>query len=238
MAAAPRLVVLGRQGSGKGTQCSLLARRFGVPHLSTGDLLRAEIADGTKLGRTAAGYVDEGLLVPDELILDLVVETVGGGSGRGGYLLDGFPRTLSQAVGLFDVLGAGAADVAVEITVPTAVVLPRITARRVCQSCGRTYAVAAGGLELRTCRVCGGRVARREDDAEEAIARRLAAYEEESTPLLVWLDSQGLLVTIDGMGSPDLVHDRVTTAVAGRLGHTRALVDERSVARRSVSGLQ
>lgn len=213
-----RLIVLGRQGAGKGTQCARLAARLSVPHISTGDLFRAEAADGTELGRRVAAHLDAGSLVPDPVVLDLVAARLGNTSAReAGYLLDGFPRTLPQGQALFEVLGARAADVAVELHVPTSIVLPRLAARRVCQGCGATFSVAAGEEEITKCTQCGGTVTRRSDDTDEAIARRLAAYDRESGPLLAWLDEMGLLIQVDGVGDPDDVHRRLVQAVRSRV---------------------
>ncbi len=224
-----RVIVLGRQGAGKGTQCVRLATHLGIPHISTGDLFRAAIADGTDLGHQAQAYVDRGALVPDELVLDLVAAHLGGtASRRSGYLLDGFPRTLAQGQALFEVLGAGAADLAVEIDVATSVVLPRLAARRVCRDCGTVTSAPDGVTHHLACPDCGGIAQRREDDTDEAIARRLALYDEQSGPLLVWLADQGLLTTVDGVGSPDEVFTRVRAAVEPRLTHLRAAAPRRS----------
>ena len=212
-----RLIVLGRQGAGKGTQCARLAARLSVPHISTGDLFRAEAAKGTALGRQVAAHLDAGSLVPDAVVLDLLATRLGNSSARdAGYLLDGFPRTLAQGEALFEVLGARAADVAVELHVPTSIVLPRLAARRVCQECGATFSVA-GGEEISRCLKCGGKVTRRSDDTDEAIARRLADYDRESGPLLEWLDEMGLLIRVDGVGDPDDVHGRLVDAVRSRV---------------------
>ena len=209
-----RLIVLGRQGAGKGTQCARLAARLSVPHVSTGDLFRAEAAEGTELGRQAATYFDAGLLVPDELVLDLVARRLDRADARAaGYLLDGFPRTLAQGQGLFEVLGGWAADVAVELHVPTSVVLPRLAARRVCQDCGVNSQAVPGQAEITACEKCGGTVTRRTDDTDEAIHRRLASYDRESGPLLDWLDDKGLLIRVDGVGDPDDVHERLLEVV-------------------------
>ncbi|MCU1379377.1 MAG: adenylate kinase [Acidimicrobiales bacterium] len=219
---AARLIVLGRQGAGKGTQCARLATRLGVSHLSTGDLFRAEIATGSPLGRQLDRYVSTGDLVPDDVVLDVVAANLGSAALRArGYLLDGFPRTLAQAQALFEVLGAGAADLALEIDVPVEVVGARLAARRICTAC-RSVAAARDG-QLR-CDACGGRLERRADDHDEAIARRLWLYDEQAGPLLVWLDSQGILVTVDGVGRPDAVHDRIYAAVAQRVPAIRAPV--------------
>jgi adenylate kinase len=218
---AARLIVLGRQGAGKGTQCARLASRLGVGHLSTGDLFRAEIAARTVLGRQLDRYVAAGELVPDDVVLDVVAAHLGSAELRAqGYLLDGFPRTLAQGQALFEVLGAGAADLALEIDVAVEVVGERLAARRTCRACRAIVAARPG---QRRCDACGGALERRADDHPDAIARRLALYDEQSGPLLVWLDSQGILVTVDGIGHPDDVHERIFGAVAQRVPAVRAL---------------
>ena len=220
---AARLIVLGRQGAGKGTQCVRLADRLGISHVSTGDLMRDEIALGTAVGRTIERYVAMGDLVPDAIVLDLVARSLGNAATRaGGYLLDGFPRTLAQGQALFEVLGAGAADLAVEIDVPAEIVAARLDARRVCAMCGRITSVSRGD-EARLCAHCNGVLTRRADDHPDAISRRLGQYELHAAPLLVWLDGQGLLVTVDGTGDPDVVHERIVSAVGARLPAVRAL---------------
>lgn len=214
---AARLIVLGRQGAGKGTQCARLASRLGISHLSTGDMFRGEIATGSDLGRKLDRYVRAGELVPDELVLDVVAGNLGSTERRaGGYLLDGFPRTVAQGQALFEVLGAGAADLAVEIDVPRDVVLERLASRRVCDQCHAVTSEAGAPGQAR-CRDCGGTLTRRADDTPEAITRRLDIYDEQAGPLLVWLDSQGLLETVDGIGAADEVHQRILSLVARRI---------------------
>ena len=218
---AAKLIVLGRQGAGKGTQCTRLAQSLGVPHVSTGDLFRAEIKSGSALGRELDSYVSSGALVPDEVVLDVLASRLGDRTARArGYLLDGFPRTLAQGQALFEVLGADAADLAVEIDVPRAVVEERLLARRICGDCGTITAVV-DGAPASPCDDCGGELVRRDDDTPEAIARRLDLYDEQALPLLTWLDSQGILASVDGRGRPDDVHDRLVAAVADRLPHLR-----------------
>ena len=219
---AARLIVLGRQGAGKGTQCVRLATRLGINHLSTGDIFRAEIASRSPLGKELERYVTAGELVPDDVVLDVVATNLGSTAARSrGYLLDGFPRTLAQGQALFEVLGAGAADLALEIDVPVDVVSRRLSARRVCLDCGEVTSVFDEG-EPSGCEPCGGRMERRADDHPDAIRRRLALYDEQAGPLLVWLDSQGILVSVDGVGPLDEVHDRVFAAVAQRIPAVRA----------------
>jgi adenylate kinase len=148
-------------------------------------------------------------------VLDVVATALTGVPG--GYLLDGFPRTLAQATGLLEEAGPDAIDVAVELDVPCEVVLPRLEARRVCTGCAALYVTPTGGPEVTTCRVCGERVARRRDDTTPAIRRRLAAYDELTAPLLVWLADRGLLRVVDGVAPPEVVHERVVDAVRDRL---------------------
>lgn len=213
-----RVIVLGRQGAGKGTQCARLATHLGVPHISTGDLFRDAITAGTALGEQARSFVEQGALVPDDMVLDLVAAHVGATEARrSGYLLDGFPRTLAQGQALFEVLGEHATHAAVEIDVGAAEVRPRLAARRVCQDCGAVTAAPHGWTHHLACPRCGGIARRRDDDTEDAIARRLALYDEEATPLLAWLDKQGLLVTVDGSGSPVDVFARLCSALEPRL---------------------
>jgi adenylate kinase len=188
---------------------------MGVKHLSTGDLFRDEVAAGTPLGKRVAGCLEAGILVPDELVLDVVTTALA--AAPEGYLLDGFPRNLAQATALLDAAGDDALDVAIELVVPSAVVLPRLAARRVCSNCGATYVTPEGGPEITTCRICGGRVARRADDTKAAIRRRLAAYDEQTKPLLIWLADRGLLLSVDGVAAPDVVHERVAVALRNRL---------------------
>jgi adenylate kinase len=208
-----RLLVLGRQGSGKGTQCARLADALGIPHISSGDLLRAEVAAGSPLGRRVAEHLETGELVPDDLVVELVASHLGGSEGQAaGYVLDGFPRTLAQGQALFEVLGPAAVDRAVALDVPSKVVIPRLAARRTCEGCGQPTVAEPGQAEAR-CEACGGRLVQRADDTEEAIAVRLRTYDEETVPLLAWLDGLGLLTTVDGVGNPDEVAARVLAAV-------------------------
>jgi adenylate kinase len=218
MPRAVRLIVLGRQGAGKGTQCLRLAARLGVRHVATGDLLRAEIMARTTLGLKIEAAVSKGHLVVDDLVLDVVIGRLSSYEARSsGYLLDGFPRTVAQAEALFDEVGPLAADLAVELHVPSEVALPRLAARRVCRGCGTTSTARASDPPVRTCENCGDRVARRADDTEEAIRRRLAIYDQESGPLLDWLAGKDLLLTVDGMGRADQVHGRLLDALSTRL---------------------
>ena len=208
-----RLLVLGKQGAGKGTQCERLARRFRVPHISSGDVLRAAVKQGTDLGKAAQRFMIRGDLVPDTLVIGAIAERIAApDAAERGFILDGFPRTGGQALALSEFLQPDGIDVAIDIDVPSEVVVRRLAARRVCSSCGK-MAVAPSGETIVPCLSCGGEAEQRADDTVEAIARRLALYEEQTRPLLVGLASRDLLVTVDGMGTPDEVERRILTAI-------------------------
>jgi len=181
-----RLVVLGRQGAGKGTQCTALSEHYGVPHISTGDMLREAVAAGTELGRKAKDLMDAGNLVPDDLMEGIVAERLAEPDAAGpGFLLDGFPRTVAQATALASMLDDRFIDVAANIDVPEDVVLERMLARG------------------------------REDDTTEAIRRRLDLYESQTTPLLGWFEDHDRLVTVDGVGAEDEITGRLVRAIDG-----------------------
>src|SRR5262245_43496726 len=183
-----RVVMLGRQGSGKGTQGTHLARLLVVPHISVGDVLREAVLSGSPAGLRAQLTMERGDLVDDELVVSLVAERLAAADVRsGGFVLDGFPRTVDQAEALAGMLADQTLDRAVVIDVPLEVARDRLLARRVCAGCGRIYSVArASGLETWTCGACGAEVRRRADDTEEAVTRRLRLYDEQTRPLLDW----------------------------------------------------
>lgn len=213
-----RLIVFGRQGAGKGTQASRLAERYGVPHVSTGDMLRAAATAGTELGLRAKEFMDAGQLLPDDVMLGVVQERLAEPDAVGGWLLDGFPRTPGQAAGLDEMLGDAGPDLAIDLDVPEDVVIGRISARRVCAGCGAIYSLGTPPTSGWTCDRCGGDVVQRDDDTEDAVRRRLAAYSSQTEPLLAWFAERGLLVTVDGVGDPDDVSARIVAAVDARLG--------------------
>ena len=218
MSRGPRLVLLGKQGAGKGTQAGGLSERYGIEHVSTGDLFRAAAGAGTPAGKEAEQYMNRGDLVPDDLTLRIVEERFAeDGLVDGGFVLDGFPRTLAQAEKLEDVLDGHPLDLVINLDVPTDIVLDRIAGRRVCENCGTTYHVNAPPKEDWTCDVCGGKVVQREDDTEEAVMRRLELYEEETVPIVDFYRDLDKLVVVDGTGTGDDVFARLVTQVDQRL---------------------
>ncbi|MGI9577990.1 MAG: adenylate kinase [Microthrixaceae bacterium] len=215
MADGVRLIVFGRQGAGKGTQCARLAAHYGVPHISTGDMLRAAVRDGTEFGEKAKSYMDEGKLLPDDIMVGLVAERLAQADAHVGWLLDGFPRTPGQADALSEVTADAPFDLAVNLDVPEEVVLERITNRRVCTECGTIYSVAEPPTTPWDCDKCGGTVVQREDDTEEAVRKRLADYQTQTAPLMSWFEDRDKLVTIDGNPDADTVFARVVSAIEG-----------------------
>ena len=215
MSQGPRLVMLGKQGAGKGTQAARLAEHYRIVHLSTGDLFRAAANAGTALGREAKGYMDRGELVPDEITIGLIQERfqADGSPLKGGFVLDGFPRNRHQAVELDRVLGDVPLDLAVDLDVPRDIVLERLAGRRVCERCGAVYHVSMPPSRPWICDVCGGKVEQRDDDTEEAISRRLELYDKETVPVLDYYRDRGKLAVVDGVGTGDDVFERIVGVV-------------------------
>jgi adenylate kinase len=212
----PRLVLLGKQGAGKGTQAAMLAGHYGVEHLSTGDLFRAAAATGTPAGLEAKRYMDAGELVPDATVIKVVDQYFTRDFIDRGFILDGFPRTLPQAQELETVLDGAPLDVVLNLEVSTEIVLDRIAGRRVCESCGATYHVNLPPKNGWTCDTCGGNVVQRDDDTEEAIQRRLQLYEHETRPIIHFYDKLGKLATVDAVGDGDEVFERLVKEIDQR----------------------
>lgn len=213
-----RMVILGRQGAGKGTQCVRLSRHFVVPHISTGDIFRAAVKAGTVFGRKADEFMKQGKLVPDEIVIGVVRERLGQPDARRrGFILDGFPRTAPQAEALKQVLCdlELPLEVTVDLYVPEDVVMDRLVSRRTCSTCGAIYSTEKPPHVNWTCDRCGGEVVQRADDTEDAIRTRLDAYTKQTSPLIAWYKAQGLLVTVNGLGPPDEVSGRLIAAIDG-----------------------
>jgi adenylate kinase len=204
------LVLLGAPGAGKGTQSQFLIEEFGIPHISTGDILRAAVKNGTPLGLKAKGYMDAGELVPDDLIIDLMRERLAEDDAKKGFILDGFPRTTTQASALDAALAADGRriDHAVAIEVPAEVIIDRLSSRRVCKSCGYT-----GTASDAACPTCAGEMYQRDDDKPETIKNRLDVYERSTAPLVNYYAGQGTLVEIDGNRPVDEVYVDVKAAI-------------------------
>jgi adenylate kinase len=213
-----RLVLFGAPGVGKGTQAAAIMRRTGVVHISTGDLLRAAMREGTPLGRRARAVVERGGLVPDDLVGAMMRERLERADARDRFLLDGFPRTTAQADLLDAILAERGQrlDRVINLVVPEAEILDRLTGRRVCARCGATYHARHNRPRVEgTCDACGGELRRRPDDSEAAIAERLRQYQAQTAPLIARYREAGVLLTVDGLGTPEEVSGRIEAALAG-----------------------
>ena len=218
---ACHIVMLGPPGAGKGTQAKRLAVVRGVPHVSTGDMLREAVQSGTPLGRRVQAVLDSGRLVSDEIVADLVRERLARADARAGVVLDGFPRTVAQAQALDTLLGNGDALVIVDLAVSAADLIRRLSRRRVCAACGAIVALAEDGA-ADACPQCGGALAQRSDDREEVVRERLAVYERSTAPLVDYYRERASYRTIDGAQSPDAV----AGAVADAIDETAAVIGQ------------
>ena len=216
--AGARLVLLGAPGVGKGTQAAEISRRTGLPHISTGDLLRAAIRDGSPLGRRVAAMVERGELVPDGLVGEMMEERLARPDAADGFILDGFPRTVAQA-DLLDRILARRGQIlgrVISIEVPEADIVERLAGRRSCGQCGAIYHVRYNRPKVEgICDRCGSELRQRPDDTEAVIAERLRAYREQTAPLAARYRKVGRLVEIDGRGRPDEVFGRIAAVVPG-----------------------
>jgi len=209
-----RLIILGRQGAGKGTQCVRLSRHYVVPHISTGDMLRAAVREGTELGLAAQKIMDKGGLVGDDIMVGLVDERLQRlDAASRGYILDGFPRTVEQAKSLDGITTDRPIHVVIDLDVPREVVVARISARRVCRDCGTNYTATGREKQPWICDVCGGDVMQRDDDTPDAVHRRLDLYEEQTAPLIQFYGDDGRLVVVDGTQTTDQVFGALTEVI-------------------------
>ena len=213
MASQMNLVVLGKQGAGKGTQSLRLCEIYRLIHVSTGDILRAAVKAGTPLGREVQSVLEAGGLVSDDLVNRLVEERFSAPDAAAGAVLDGYPRTLAQAEALERILGVDGIALVINVDVADDLVVARLSSRRVCQECGTTYKDTDPSAISGTCENCGGDVVQRSDDRPEAIEKRLALFERDTRPLLDFYAERGLLVTVDGAQSVD----QVTADIRARL---------------------
>ncbi|MCR5792274.1 MAG: adenylate kinase [Lachnospiraceae bacterium] len=196
-----KIIMLGAPGAGKGTQAKMIADKYNIPHISTGDIFRANIKGGTELGKKAKTYMDQGLLVPDELVVDLVVDRIGQDDAKNGYVLDGFPRTIPQAEALTAALNkiGDKVDFAIDVDVPDSNIIDRMAGRRACVSCGGTYHIKFNPTKVENvCDACGGELILRDDDKPETVQKRLTVYHEQTQPLIDYYTKEQILKSVDG----------------------------------------
>ena len=211
-----KIVMLGAPGAGKGTQAKKIAESYGVPHISTGDIFRANIKNDTELGRKAKVYMDKGELVPDELVVDLIMDRFADPDCSNGYVLDGYPRTIPQAEALDNALKANSEslDYAVNVDVPDEDIISRMSGRRACLKCGATYHISFNPpSEEGVCDICGETLVQRDDDKEETVRNRLEVYHEQTEPLEKYYAEAGLLHNVDGTKSMDEVFDSIKAVI-------------------------
>lgn len=211
-----KIVLLGAPGAGKGTQAKKLIEKYGIPQISTGDLLRAAVAAGTPLGKEAKSYMDKGELVPDSVVLGMVEERLKQDDCKKGYILDGFPRNTAQAEALDKMLVSlnMPLDAALSVDVPFEDLMKRLTGRRTCKSCGQMYNVYFSPPKKEgICDKCGGELFQRDDDKEETIKRRLDVYDTQTAPLIDYYKKKGILKSVIGTGSIDEIFNKVCATI-------------------------
>jgi len=207
-----KLVFLGPPGAGKGTQSEKICKDYGIVQLSTDDILRANRKMGTELGKKAQEYMDAGNLVPDDIIIDMIKEELKKPELANGYILDGFPRTVPQAEALDKLLETmnDKLDMTLVLEVPNEELIKRLSARRTCRNCGKTYHLIYNPPKVdNVCDVCNGELYQRDDDKEEAILNRLQVYEKQTKPLIEYYDKQGITKKINGLGTIDEIYERI-----------------------------
>ncbi|MDO4622488.1 MAG: adenylate kinase [Eubacteriales bacterium] len=208
-----KIIMLGAPGAGKGTQAKKIAAKYGIPHISTGDIFRANLKQGTELGKKAKVYMDQGLLVPDELTCDLVVDRISQPDAVNGYVLDGFPRTIPQAECLTNALKERneSMDIAIDVTVPDENIINRMSGRRACLGCGATYHIEFNPTKTEgVCDACGGELVLRDDDKPETVKKRLDVYHAQTQPLIDYYTKAGILYSVDGTQDIDKVFEDIT----------------------------
>lgn len=213
-----RIILLGPPGAGKGTQAANIVSAFHIPHISTGDIFRKNLKEGTPLGLKAKEYMDQGLLVPDDLVLEIVKDRLSEDDCKQGFMLDGFPRTEAQAEALDENLKTMGAslDTVLNIEVDHELLIERITGRRICKKCGATYHVKFNSpIEEGKCDLCGGELYQRADDQEETVKKRLDVYTQQTQPLIKYYEEKGILKTINGQQDIDKVFEDIKVVLQG-----------------------
>lgn len=196
-----KIIMLGAPGAGKGTQAKKIAEKYGIPHISTGDIFRSNIKGGTELGMKAKAFMDQGALVPDELTIGMLMDRIKEADCENGYVLDGFPRTIPQAESLTAALEAMGQkiDYAVNVDVPDENIINRMSGRRACLNCGATYHIVYNPSKVEgVCDVCGDKLVLRDDDKPETVKKRLDVYHEQTQPLIEYYEKAGVLANVDG----------------------------------------
>lgn len=214
-----KIIMLGAPGAGKGTQAKQISTKYEIPHISTGDIFRANIKNGTDLGKKAKEYMDKGALVPDELTSDLVMDRIQQEDCKNGFILDGFPRTIPQAEALENALTAAqqTMDYAINVDVPDENIIKRMGGRRACLNCGATYHVEFNPTKVEgVCDSCGSEIVLREDDKPETVKNRLNVYHNQTQPLIDFYNKKGILKTVDGTQSLDKVFEDIVTILGDR----------------------
>lgn len=208
-----KIIMLGAPGAGKGTQAKQIAAKYSIPHISTGDIFRANIKNGTDLGKKAKEYMDQGLLVPDELTCDLVMDRIAQDDAKNGFVLDGFPRTIPQAEALDAALTkiGQSMDYAIDVDVPDENIINRMSGRRACLNCGATYhIVSIPPKKEGICDTCGNELVLREDDKPETVKKRLDVYHDQTQPLIDYYNGKGILKSVDGTQPMEKVFEDIT----------------------------
>lgn len=211
-----KIIMLGAPGAGKGTQAKKIAEKYAIPHISTGDIFRANIKGGTELGMKAKSYMDQGQLVPDDVTIGMLLDRIGEADCAEGYVLDGFPRTIPQAESLTEALNnrGEKMDYAVNVDVPDEAIVTRMSGRRACLACGATYHIVYNAPKTEgICDVCGEQLVLRDDDKPETVQKRLSVYHDQTQPLIDYYQKAGILVTVDGTKDLNEVFKDITVVL-------------------------